>query len=203
MSHYDHSTDGMKADDALAELVAGNERFMSRNQSFPHQELAYRRTLINRQNPFAAILGCSDSRVPAEMIFDQGFGDLFVVRVAGNVVDEVVCASVEFAVCVLKVSLIMVVGHSSCGAVSATLDNQTLPGYMPELSRRIAPAVEQAKQQNGDLLKNAVCLNAVMMAKQLSEGSDILRAELEAEALKIQPAYYDLETGLVTLLTSV
>ncbi len=193
----------MNAEDALAELVAGNKRFVATNPTHRHQEVAYRRTLIKRQNPFAAILGCSDSRVPAEMIFDQGFGDLFVVRVAGNVMDEVVLASLEFAVSVLDVSLIMVVGHSQCGAVAATIKGQELPGHMAELARRIQPAVEQVRTQaeSGNLLKNAICKNAEMVTEQLQEHSGILRDALHAGTLKIVPAYYDLESSEVIILT--
>lgn len=186
--------------EALKELMAGNARFVQMQPSHPHQDVAYLRSLVKKQKPIAAILGCSDSRVPAELVFDQGFGDLFVVRVAGNVMDEVVLASMEFAVGSLEVGLIVVMGHSRCGAVSATIKAEALPSHLPELARRIQPAVDRVRDAPGDLLENATCMNAKMVAEQLREHSDILREAVEARTLKIVSAYYDLQSGEVKFL---
>ncbi|TVR21920.1 MAG: carbonic anhydrase [Anaerolineaceae bacterium] len=180
--------------------MAGNARFVEMHPSHPHQDPAYLRSLVQRQKPIAAILGCADSRVPAELVFDQGFGDLFVVRVAGNVMDEVVLASLEFAVGSLGVGLIVVLGHSRCGAVGATIKAEALPSHLPELSRRIQPAVDRVRDEPGDLLENAIRMNAKMVAEQLREQSEILREAVEVRALKIVSAYYDLQSGEVKFL---
>jgi carbonic anhydrase len=139
--------------------------------------------------------------VPPELIFDQGLGDLFVIRVAGHVVDDAVLASVEFAVIVLDSSLVMVLGHTQCGAVEATISGGELPGSLSKLAAAIQPAVASAKEQPGDLVDNAIRTNANMTAVQLLTRSPLLKQATADEQVKIVAALYKLDTGAVELLT--
>lgn len=186
-------------DQALEKLLAGNRRYRAKNQTYPHQTVARRQALRDRQQPFAVILSCADSRVPPELIFDQGLGDLFVVRVAGHVVDDAVLASVEFAVTVLGVPLVMVLGHSQCGAVVAAISGGELPGSLPKLVSAIQPAVAAAKELPGNLVDNVVRANAGMTAQLLTR-SPLLEQSVTGEQVKIVAALYDLGTGVVELL---
>ncbi|MEN8131839.1 MAG: carbonic anhydrase [Pseudomonadota bacterium] len=185
---------------ALEKLLAGNRRYRDTNQTYPHQTVASRQALRERQEPFAVILNCADSRVPPELIFDQGLGDLFVIRIAGHVIDDRVLASVEFAVTVLGVPLVMVLGHSQCGAVEAAIRGGELPGSLPKLSTAIQPAVAAAKALPGDLADNVVRANASMTAQRLTR-SPLLEQSVTDEQVKIVAARYDLGTGAVELLT--
>jgi carbonic anhydrase len=146
------------------------------------------------------VLGCADSRVPPEIIFDQGLGDLFVVRVAGNVVDVMVLGSIEYAAVHLEVKLVVVLGHSQCGAVTATALGDGLEGHLPSLARAIQPAVDEASAMDGDLLDNAVKHHASMMATQLRASQPVLAALVESGKLRIVAAHYDLASGVVKLL---
>ena len=160
MSHTD-SQDTPIMDAALVwqALLAGNRRYASGAGHHPHQS-AYRRTeVLPAQHPFAVIIGCSDSRVPPEIIFDCGLGDLFVVRTAGHALDDAGYASVQYVVEHLGVQLIVVLGHSGCGAVSAVIDGVEAPGHLGILIARLQSAVEAAAGQTGDLLHNAVIEN--------------------------------------------
>ena len=130
----------MHYDEALKRLLAGNSRYAAMRQQYPNQSTTHREQLVESQNPFAAILSCSDSRVPSELIFDQGLGDLFIVRTAGHVVNDLVIASIEYAVFALRVPLVMVVGHRNCGAVTSVVQGQALPGHMAQLAETLWPA---------------------------------------------------------------
>jgi carbonic anhydrase len=185
---------------ALENLMDGNKRYQVTNQKYPHQTVSRRQTLLNSQKPFAVILSCADSRVPPELIFDQGLGDLFVIRVAGHVVDDVVLASVEFAIIVLDVPLVMVLGHTQCGVVEATISGGELPGSLSKLAVAIQPAVALAKEQPGDLVDNAIKTNANMTAEQLLARSKLLKQATDDEQVKIVVALYRLDTGAVELL---
>ena len=185
---------------ALQRLMDGNTRYVNGNLQHPHTDSEYRQRLVHGQKPFAAILGCSDSRVPLEMIFDQGLGDIFVIRVAGNVSNEVTIASVEFAVGVLNVPLVMVIGHSQCGAVTAATDDGNYSGYLHNLIEHIRPAVRRARGEQGDLVENAIRINAQIMAQQLIDRSDLIADASNEKRTKIVPAYYNLETGWVDIL---
>lgn len=185
---------------ALEKLMDGNRRYQAAKQTYPHQTAARRQALRDGQKPFALILSCADSRVPPELIFDQGLGDLFVIRVAGHVVDDTVLASVEFAVIVLGVSLSMVLGHSQCGAVEATIGGGELPGSLSKLAAAIQPAVAAAKELPGDLANNAVNTNAKMTAEKLLARSSLLKQSASDDKVKIVAALYDLATGVVELL---
>lgn len=185
---------------ALEKLMDGNRRYQVANQTYPHQTVARRQALRGGQKPFAVILGCADSRVPPELIFDQGLGDLFVIRIAGYVVDDTVLASVEFAVTVLGVPLVMVLGHSQCGAVEATISGAELPGSLSKVAAAIQPAVAAVEKLPGDLVDNAAKTNADMTAVQLTNRSPLLAQSVTDEQVKIVAAYYDLDTGAVELL---
>ena len=185
---------------ALKRLMAGNTRYVKSGLSHPRQTTERRIELRDGQRPFAVILGCSDSRVPPELIFDQGLGDLFVVRVAGNIIDPVVLSSIEYAASHLHTPLIMVLGHSECGAVQTTVDGDDLEGHLPTLAGAISPAVEKIRDQPGDIVNNAARLNAKMVSEQLSCTTPILSELVHKDYLRIVPAYYDLETGVVEIL---
>jgi len=185
---------------ALEKLLDGNRRYQVAKQVYPHQTAARRHALRDGQKPFALILSCADSRVPPELVFDQGLGDLFVIRVAGHVIDDSVLASVEFAVAVLGVPLVMVLGHSQCGAVEATINGGELPGSLSKLVTAIQPAVAAARKLPGDLADNAVKTNARMTAEQLLTHNPLLKQSEADEQLKIVAALYDLDSGAVELL---
>ena len=185
------------ADQALERLLAGNQRYVAARQEHPHQTPARRAELSGGQHPFAIVLGCADSRVPPEVIFDQGLGDLFVVRVAGNVVDDVVLGSIEYAAAHLHTPLIVVLGHSRCGAIGATVAGGELEGHLPDLAAAIQPAVDRARDLPGDLLDNAVVANATMVAQQLRSSEPVLSELVHAGKLKVVAARYDLDTGIV------
>jgi carbonic anhydrase len=170
----------------------------------PDQGVQARLTVSDAQHPFAVILTCSDSRLSPEVIFDQGLGDLFVVRVAGNVVDDAVLGSIEFAVGNLRTPLVMVLGHQNCGAVSATLDALRDPEHRPHgavnaLVAAIAPAVEVAKQRSGELVDNVVRANATQSTDQIKRSRE-LAGSLESGALEVVTAYYNLHDGTVTVI---
>lgn len=190
----------MTPDQILQDLMAGNQRYVDSQQTYPRQSAAHRESLVEAQTPPAAILGCADSRVAPELVFDQGIGDLFVARLAGNVVNADVLASFEFAVSALGVKLIMVMGHSLCGAVTAAVNPVGLTGHLISLAETIKPAVDAVRHVPGDLLQNSINQNARMMAQQLIDQSEVLAKAVKAGDLKIVAACYDLETGRVTLL---
>jgi carbonic anhydrase len=191
---------GVGADEALARLVAGNMRFIEMKLAHPDQDAGCRTALSKGQQPFAVILGCSDSRVPPEVIFDQGLGDLFVVRDAGNVADDLVIASIEYAVEHLGSRLIVVLGHERCGAVTAAVKGGEFPGHLPALMSALKPAVDKSKGGTGDAVDNAVLANVGLTAEQLRESKPILAELVEKGEIKIVGARYDLDTGAVELI---
>lgn len=192
---------------ALELLKEGNLRYMENKLEEADNGKKKRKELYDEQQPFAIIIGCSDSRVPPEIVFDQGLGDLFVVRVAGNVVDEDVLASVEYAVEHLEVPLIVVLGHERCGAVQAAYeaitDNEVLPGSLGSLVEEIRPAVDVAIEESVDvkqtIIEKAVRENVYNVIDEL-EMSPIIAKKLEDDELVIQGAKYYLETGEVDWL---
>jgi carbonic anhydrase len=200
--------------DALERLQVGNRRFVSSAQGQAAVTDQTRRSeLVDGQEPFAIILGCSDSRVPAEIVFDQGLGDLFVIRVAGNIVAPSQIGSVEFAAAKLNTRLVVVMGHSQCGAVTATLDELERPqeSRSPNLRSivdRIRPAVESLletdlRQDRDALMQQAVRANIRASANQLRHGSQILEDLILHEDLLIVGAEYALETGIVDFFDGV
>ena len=187
-------------------LSAGNERFASGKPERPNTDLdRVRSTGKNGQAPFATILSCADSRVPVETVFDLGIGDLFVVRVAGNVADRDVLASIEYAAEHLGTRLIVVMGHTQCGAVKAAVDNAKLGGNLPALVDQIQPAVQIVRQKHPDagekkLLEAAIEENVRVQILQVAEKSPPLRRMLEKHEIEITGAVYDIETGRVKWL---
>lgn len=190
----------LTSDQALKRLMAGNERFVKSKPRHPHQTTKRRIDLKKGQNPFAVILGCSDSRVPPEVIFDQGLGDLFVVRVAGNIEDEIVLGSIEYAASYLHTPLIVVLGHSQCGAITAALSGSDLDGHLPSLAAAIQPALDRITGQPSGLINKAAKVNAKAVSERLKNSSNILSDLLHRSALKIVPAFYDLDSGIVELI---
>lgn len=195
-----HAQSGLSPDQSLAKLMEGNQRFVQRKRLNPHQDEARLTEVAEGQTPFAAILSCADSRVVPEIAFDQGIGDLFVVRVAGNIAITEDIASEEYAVGVLGTPLLMVLGHERCGAVKAALEMTELPGVIESLVFAIRPAVEISENEAGDRLTNAVKANVRLQVQRLQNSSVIAQA-IEAGKLNIVGAFYDLDTGEVSLVS--
>lgn len=185
---------------ALKELTEGNKRYASSKQSHPNQSTERRNEVAKGQKPFAVIVGCSDSRIPPEIIFDQGLGDLFVIRVAGNIVDDVALGSIEYAVSHLGSQLVVVLGHSKCGAVTATVQGGEAHGHIGSIVRAIAPAVERAKAETGDLTDNSIRANALLVADQIKSSKPILSEMIQNGKIEVVSAYYDIDSGKVTIL---
>jgi carbonic anhydrase len=188
------------SEQALSRLIDGNQRYLTGNLMHPNQGPDRRLVLSKGQKPYAAILGCADSRVPPSIIFDEGLGDLFVIRVAGNIVDNSVVGSLEFAVVKLQVPLIVVLGHQRCGAVEAAVSGADLPGLISHIARAIQPATERVRNLPGDPLDNAIRANVQLVTDQLCNSKPILADRTASGQLKIVPAYYDLVNGQVEIL---
>jgi carbonic anhydrase len=186
-------------DQALQALLEGNQRFVTDKRQNPNQTAARVAEMAKGQKPYAAILGCADSRVPSEIVFDQGFGDLFVCRVAGNVATAEEIGSLEFGCAVLGAKTILVLGHERCGAVDATIKGAQVPGQIGSLLDAIKPAVESAKGKAGDPLENA-CKANVAGQVEILKSSPVLSELIKAGKLKIAGGYYDLDTSSVTLI---
>lgn len=191
-------------DEALARLMEGNKRFVSTKMFHPNESLEARTRLATGQAPFAAILGCADSRVPPEIVFDHGLGDIFVVRVAGNIVEDAGSGSFEYAVEHLGVPLIVVLGHERCGAVKAAVESvesgEAPPGHIAELVRKLKPAIDKTKDVPGDKLENAMRENVKRMTAELAGLEPILKEKVDEGKLKVVAMRYDLDTGMVEVL---
>ncbi len=187
-------------DIAIKKLKEGNERFVNGKSIRPNQDYNRIKQVSEGQFPFAIIVGCSDSRVPNEIIFDQGLGDLFIIRTAGQVSSYASWGSIEFAHYVLGTKLIVVLGHTKCGAVSAAYKIPDVPGHIVTLINSIKPAVEEAKKHEGNQLENAVKINVAMQVEQLKNLEPVLSKSVKNNDLKIIGAIYDLETGKVEFL---
>ncbi|PAX57139.1 carbonic anhydrase [Brunnivagina elsteri] len=188
-------------EEALQKLLRGNQRFIDGKPEHPRQSKLRLMETSVAQYPYASILGCADSRVPAEIVFDQGLGDLFVVRVAGNVSSQTAIGSLEFASAVLGSQLIVVLGHAKCGAVIAAIKNEPLPGRIGVFVEEIKPAVESVRQKTGDIEKNSIIANVQYQVKSLCESSILLGGLIQQGKLKIVGGIYDLATGKVILVT--
>lgn len=181
---------------ALQELLVGNQRFAA-NQltSIEHDLKILKEHTVDKQEPFAAVLACADSRVPVELVFDQSIGHIFVTRVAGNIVTPEIIASLEYAVAVLRIRALLVLGHTSCGAVKAAMKAESVPGQISSLYSRLRPAVELSA---GNLDK-AIEANARLQAELLRTSSTVIRDAAKAGTVKVAAGVYDLATGKVVL----
>jgi carbonic anhydrase len=186
-------------EEALQALLDGNDRFVGRKRRYGHQSYSRLQEVAKGQKPFASILGCADSRVPSEIVFDQGLGDLFVCRIAGNVATSEEIGSLEYGSLVLGSKVIMVLGHERCGAVSATLKGEEVPGQIGSLLQAIKPAVEKTQEQTGDKLENACKANILVQIENLKL-SPLLSELINSNKLKIVGGYYDLDSGKVSLV---
>jgi carbonic anhydrase len=197
----------LDAEGAWRKLADGNLRFVTGRQSHPHESLRWRESLVEGQHPFAVVLGCADSRVPPELVFDHGLGDLFTIRAAGEVLDNSVLGSVEYAVEHLGVPLVVVLGHAKCGAVSAAVDvvrgRAEVSGDVSVLVRSIEPAVLSTPPDADEarFLATAVDNQARRVASLMQERSVTLRTAVAHHGLKVVAASYQLDTGAVTRLT--
>ena len=186
----------------MQKLLEGNARYVSGYVSHQDQYVVERRSdLISSQHPIAVVVGCSDSRVPPEAVFDQGLGDIFVVRTAGQVLDNASLGSIEYAVEHLGVPLVVVLGHDSCGAVTAAVKGGEAPGHLNSLVESIQPAVNEAKEMNNEdeLLNNSIDNNINNIRKGLISAEPILSEKVRKEELSIVGARYHLDTGAVQI----
>jgi carbonic anhydrase len=194
------AANALNSDQALKLLADGNKRYVAKKLTHPNQTSVRLQEVAKAQHPFAIVLGCSDSRVPPELVFDQGLGDLFIIRVAGNIVDDAVLGSIEYAAEHLDVPLVMVLGHERCGAVKATVDGGAVPGHISTLIKAIQPAVDSVKGKPGDALDNAVRANIKLVVGQLKTSTPIIVELLKHGKLKIVGARYDLDSGVVDII---
>jgi carbonic anhydrase len=190
----DPTTPSVGPDEALSRLKTGNERFAQSKVITGKPVAARRAETAQDQHPFAIIVGCADSRAAPEIIFDQNIGDLFVIRTAGNLVDDYALGSIEYAVDHLGTRLIVVLGHERCGAVTAALAGGSAPGHINSLVRDIQPAVAATKEKEGDALANAIHENDAEVAAKIRKQAQL--GEL-ASQVRIVEGYYDLDTGKV------
>jgi carbonic anhydrase len=199
--------------DALERLRTGNRRFAEGQQQWSGAATESRAELVDGQAPFAIVLGCSDSRVPTEIVFDQGLGDLFVIRVAGNIVAPSQVGSVEFAAERYGTRLVVVLGHSQCGAILATIEELKRPTInqsrnLHSIVDRVRPAVEPLlrtglQHDPGALVRDAVRANVCISVKHLRHGSDVLEQLIDEQGLAVVGAEYSLETGVVDFFDGV
>lgn len=187
----------LSPDAALHELLDGNKRFTAgRLTAHGHDLDVLKQHTIEKQEPFATVLSCADSRVPVELVFDQSIGHIFVARIAGNIATSEIIASIEYGAQVLGTSVILVMGHGGCGAVKATIQAKAVPGQISALYPHIQPAVDQA----GPNLEAAIKANAKIQADLLRQASTVISGLVKENKLKVAAAYYDLRTGGVSVL---
>jgi carbonic anhydrase len=183
--------------EAMRELMAGNRRFVDGRPVGPHRNMARVREVSAGQSPFAAVLSCADSRVPPEIVFDQGFGDVFVCRAAGNIVTPELIGSLEFGTLVLGAKALVVLGHTSCGAVKATIAGQAVPGQISTLYRHIRPAVDRSATRE---LEDVARHNVRIQAELLRTSSPVIAQLIAEQKLVVVGGMYDLASGRVALL---
>ncbi|ACK68172.1 carbonic anhydrase [Rippkaea orientalis PCC 8801] len=193
---------GITPDQALEKLMAGNKRFIQGKPLSPNRSSARLREVAQGQNPFAAILSCADSRVPSEIVFDQGFGDLFIVRNAGQVATPEEIGSLEFGTLVLGAKVLLVMGHESCGAVIATMAGNPVPGKIGSVLEQIEPGITEFKGKQDDpiAVKQATEANVLAQIANLKK-SPVISELIESGKLKIVGGFYNLKEGSITLLT--
>jgi carbonic anhydrase len=182
----------------ITELMQGNKRFVKNHLQHPHQDTIQVHMVSGTQHPKAVVLTCADSRVTPEIVFDQGLGDLFVIRNAGNVVDNDVLGSIEYAIEHLGVTTILVLGHESCGAVTATVNHVNTNNHIMDLERSITPAYKRVENKPGNKIHNTVVQNVVLSINAIKNDKSLLPANLSMSNISFYGAVYDLATGLVT-----
>ncbi len=190
----------MSENDIWQGLIAGNKRFVTGNPTHPNQSLSRRREMAEGQNPRAAVLACADSRVSPEIVFDQGLGDLFVVRVAGNVANEHILGSLEYAVEHLGTQLIVVLGHNRCGAVGAACAGGEAPGHIGSLVQALAPAVDNISASEAGRVDMVAKENVRLTVKRLQSCGPILAEWVRQGKLEVAGAFYDLDSGVVEIV---
>ena len=193
------SMDDVTADKALDKLMVGNNRFVQEKRTKGNQGQYRLLEVAGGQNPFAAILSCADSRVPPEIVFDQGLGDLFVCRIAGNIASSQEVGSLEFGTVVLGAKVIMVLGHQHCGAVKAAMDGGELPGQIGSITKKIDIGTVSGKNDDAASVEKATKANVLHQVEVLKQ-SPLVTELIDQDKLKIVGAYYSLDTGIVTLL---
>jgi carbonic anhydrase len=187
------------ADEAIERLEEGNTRFIDGNLECDISEDT-RVELKGGQEPFATILGCSDSRVPIEMIFDQGLGDLFIIRTAGNIIDDISLGSLEYGGVHCETPILMVLGHQKCGAVSAAMKGDPLPGHMQKIADNIKPVIDSVEDDAlpyDQRVDKAIRMNVERVLDEIKEKSSLLRQRVESDQLKLVGAYYSFDSGEV------
>lgn len=200
-SLFAKAQEALTPDQALIKLKEGNKRFVEGKTTKPRQDVNRVKEVSTAQNPFATIVGCSDSRVPNEIIFDQGLGDLFIVRTAGQVSTYASWGSIEFAEEFLGTKLIVVLGHTKCGAVNAAVTVPNVPGHIVTLINAIKPAVEKARAKHPkDLVHESIYENVRMQVAQLKSLEPVLAKNIAEGKIKIVGAVYDLNTGAVEFI---
>jgi carbonic anhydrase len=195
--HADALPDVATPEAALQELLAGNRRFVEGRPVGPNRGMARVRDVAAAQKPFAAVLSCADSRVPVEIVFDQGFGDLFVCRAAGNIVTPEIVGSLEFGTLVLGSRVLVVLGHTGCGAVKAAIAGDAVPGQISTLYRHIQPAVERTPTREMEAVARA---NVQVQVRLLRQSSPVIAGLIREKKLEVVGGVYDLSTGRVTML---
>ncbi len=195
----DEHAPAVSASESLRMLLEGNQRFIDGKMTHPNQMPARRIETATGQHPFAAILTCSDSRTPPEVLFDRGLGDIFVVRVAGNVADQVVIESLDYAATHLGVRLLMILGHRKCGAVTAAVLGHEEPGDVGPMLSELRPAVEATQGKPGDPVENAIRENVKLVVTKLADSPE-LAAMVKSGDLKVIGGIYDLGSGQIEML---
>ena len=195
---FAHSENNLSANEAIEKLKQGNKRFVEFKQKHPDEDKKRRKEMLKGQHPFVVILSCSDSRVPPELIFDQGLGDIFEIRNAGNVLDDHVIGSIEYAVMHCGVKLIVIMGHQDCGAIAATLSGVSETKYIKSLEDSILPAVNDCKKQGLEINSDNVVKAHVKqdIEELLSQDTELVKY-MKKHNVEIIPAYYHLDTGIV------
>jgi len=199
------ATARLTADEALRRLLDGNERFVAHQERYPNRGPEVRLRLAEAQQPFAVILGCADSRTPPELLFDEGLGDLFVIRNAGNIVDMTALASVEYGVAYLGVSLVLVLGHESCGVITAAVavarEGRNVQGHVRSLIDAVRPALDQADRGGEDFVDEAVRAHVRIQVERLAHADPIVSRAVEAGDVLVVGARYDIDRGCVEILS--
>ena len=196
-----HDIENLSAKEAIQKLKDGNKRFIKNQAQHPDESIERKKEMLKGQHPFVVILSCSDSRVPPELIFDQGLGDIFEIRNAGNVLNEHVIGSIEYAVMHCGVKLIVIMGHQDCGAIAATLSGVSETKYIQALEDSIKPAIEDCKKEGLEINSDNVVKAHVMqdINELLTQDSQLVKY-MKEHKVKIVPAYYHIDTGKVDFL---